>query len=105
MTFFTIIFFNLRQIIFFFPSIQRHIRGYFARKKIGQMLARRVEDAVKEDDKVIKNIKIKCKIPQKNNFNFLNIAEQVKACEQGPPGGGPDPGRGRQAHTVSLQAR
>lgn len=31
-------------------EIQRHIRGYFARKKIGQLLARKVEQAVKTND-------------------------------------------------------
>ena len=32
-------------------EIQRHIRGYFARKKIGHLLAKRVENAVQQNDK------------------------------------------------------
>lgn len=31
-------------------EIQRHIRGYFARKKIGQILAKKVENAVEAND-------------------------------------------------------
>ena len=31
-------------------EIQRHIRGYFARKKIGHLLAKKVESAVESKD-------------------------------------------------------
>ncbi len=68
------------------------------------MLARRVEDAVKEDDKVkiyIFNLYTK----SHKKIKISNIAEQAEAREQGPPGGGTDSGRGREAHTVRLQVR